>query len=227
MSISVRVKQNDDFVDFDIPTEWKDMTLKYWTGLAEIINTNRKKTELKKNSVEETTDQAFIEQELNNIEFFDEIKLSKDIFCYVSGIDQKDIEKVNMEGIHKVINAMNVLQEEYEPTGVRKFKFEEEEYYFPTENLTKNTYGDFIESTQLDMAIDSFKAGRFSILAKQMAILCRKRGEKYDDEKIDEKAKKFENLTMDIVMEFGFFLTIQNSRLLETFHTYSEKQESQ
>ena len=48
MSISVRVKQNDDFVDFDIPTEWKDMTLKYWTGLAEIINTNRKKTELRK-----------------------------------------------------------------------------------------------------------------------------------------------------------------------------------
>ena len=89
--------------------------------------------------------------------------------------------------------------------------------------LRKNTYGDFIEATQLDMTIDSMKNGRYDILPEQMAILCRRSGEEYDEELIAEKTEKFKNLKMDSVMEFAFFLTNQSSKLQRIFSMYSEK----
>ena len=89
--------------------------------------------------------------------------------------------------------------------------------------LKKNTYGDFIESTQLDMTIDSMKNGRYDILPEQMAILCRRIGEEYDEDLIAEKAEKFKNLKMDSVMEFAFFLTNQSIKLQRAFNTSLEK----
>jgi hypothetical protein len=88
--------------------------------------------------------------------------------------------------------------------------------------LQKNTYGDFIESTQLEMYIENMKNGRFDILPEQMAILCRKIDEEYDDDVIPKKAEKFKKLTMDIIWEFSFFLTMQNNILLKLSQSYSQ-----
>ena len=68
--------------------------------------------------------------------------------------------------------------------------FEEEKYFFPKEAMFDNTFGDYIESTQLDMTIDSMKHGVFDVLPEQMAILCRRAGEKYDEDNIDKKTEK-------------------------------------
>ena len=128
-----------------------------------------------------------------------------------------------MKQVTEVINTLGILTEEYKPTGARSFEFEDETYYFPSEMLKKNTYGDFIESTQLDMTIDSMKNGRYDILPEQMAILCRRIGEEYDEDLIAEKAEKFKNLKMDSVMEFAFFLTNQSIKLQRAFNTSLEK----
>ena len=89
--------------------------------------------------------------------------------------------------------------------------------------LRKNTYGDFIESTQLEMTIDSMKNGRYDILPEQMAILCRRAGEEYDEDLIADKTEKFKNLKMDSVMEFAFFLTNQSIKSQRAFSMYLEK----
>jgi len=133
------------------------------------------------------------------------------------------MKKVDMEQVTNVINALGILTEEYKPTGARSFEFEEEIYYFPSEMLRKNTYGDFIESTQLEMTIDNMKNGRYDVLPEQMAILCRRAGEEYDEDLIEEKTEKFKNLKMDAVMEFAFFLTIQNKKLLKISNLFLEK----
>ena len=64
------------------------------------------------------------------------------------------------------------------------------------------------------------KHGKFDVLPEQMAILCRKASEEYDDDAIPAKADKFKKLSMDIVWEFSFFLTMQSVKLTRTFQTY-------
>ena len=224
MSITIRIKEEDEWIDFDVPTEWKDMSISYWAELTSIINKHQERNKLKKNHYEEKYEgEGDLDKMLGNIEIVDEMRLNGDIFAFISGLTKEDMKKVDMEQVTNVINALGILTEEYKPTGARSFEFEEEIYYFPSEMLRKNTYGDFIESTQLEMTIDNMKNGRYDVLPEQMAILCRRAGEEYDEDLIEEKTEKFKNLKMDAVMEFAFFLTNQSSKLQRAFTLYSEK----
>ena len=119
------------------------------------------------------------------------------------------------------------LLQEYKPQGIDRFEFEGETYFFPKEFLKRNTFGDYIESTHLESTIQIMKHGRFDVLPEQMAILCRKTGEEYDDDKIPQKSDKFKELTMDIVWEFSFFLTMQSVKLTRTFQTFLGKTEEE
>ena len=141
----------------------------------------------------------------------------------MAGIPKAQIDFVDIESINQVVSILDGLVEEYKPKGIKSFEFEGETYYFPSEFLRKNTYGDFIEATQLEMYIEKMKNGRFDILPEQMAILCRRADEEYDEDAIEEKTEKFKSLKMDIVWEFGFFLTQQNKKLVKLSHMYSEK----
>ena len=162
------------------------------------------------------------ETELNDIQI---AKMNADVFAYISGLTKEEVALVDTAQIEKVLSTINVLTEEYKPKGDNSFEFEGETYYFPSEFLRKNTYGDFIESTQLNMYIKDMENGRFDILPEQMAILCRRIDEEYDDDAIPEKAEKFRELTMDIVWEFSFFLTQRTERLSKLFPTYLAKQQ--
>ena len=230
MSITISLKQAGEERDVVIPTEWTDMTLEYWCGMYMVIKKhqdladlkNDKKKKDKKDSVDEYWWKQMAEKE-DLLEKFDNVRLNKDLFAYMTGLTEESMELTDINSVNSVIGVLDGLVQEYEPKGVDSFKFEEETYYFPKEFLKKNTYGDYIEATQLEMYIEMMKHGRFDVLPEQMAILCRRADEKYDDDKIPEKAEKFKQLTMDIVWEFSFFLSNQNRRLAEISHTFSEK----
>ena len=227
MSVTIRMKENEEWIDFDVPTEWKDITVSYWAQLTAIISKNQKDSDLKKTHYKEKfKGEGDIKKMLGDIEFLDEMKLNRDIFCFLSGLDKEDMKRVDMNQITEVINTIGVLTKEYVPKGMKSFEFEGETYNFPSEFLRENTYGDFIESTQLDMSIDNMKNGRYDVLPEQMAILCRRVGEEYDEDLIAEKTEKFKELKMDTVMEFAFFLTSQSSRLQTILSMSLEKKES-
>jgi|TARA_R110000744_G_scaffold2922_6_gene11620 hypothetical protein len=224
MSITIRLNEEEEWIEFDIPTEWKDMSVSYWAELTGIIYKHQERNKLKQTHYEEKYEgEGDLEKIIGNIEIVDEVRLNGEIFRFLSGLSKEDMKRVDMKQVTEVINTLGILTEEYKPTGARSFEFEDETYYFPSEMLKKNTYGDFIESTQLDMTIDSMKNGRYDILPEQMAILCRRIGEEYDEDLIAEKAEKFKNLKMDSVMEFAFFLTNQSIKLQRAFNTSLEK----
>ena len=232
MSITVSVKKGEEAIDFQVPTDWDEITLKHWGELAYIIKKHQDTSKLKENSLDDRFKMEGIEVDemeklTEQVTFLNELHLNRDIFCYLSGLDREDMKYVDMQQVAMVINTIGILTEEYEPKGMSSFEFEGETYHFPSEFLRKNTYGDFIEATQLDMYIDSMRGGRYDVLPEQMAILCRKAGEEYDEDKIDEKAEKFKKLTMDIIFEFAFFLTNRNGSLLKHSNTYLEKSVSQ
>ena len=196
---------------YSIPTKWGDITLKWWYGLYAIINKYNEKDE----------EGNPIEVEHSEVEI---LKMNRDIFMYLTGINQNMMEKLDMESVNAAVSTVSDLLQEYKPKHIDRFVFEDETYFFPKEFLKRNTFGDYIESTHLESTIKIMKHGRFDVLPEQMAILCRKAGEEYDDDAIPSKTEKFKELTMDIVWEFSFFLTMQSLRLTKTFQTYLVKE---
>ena len=208
----VEIKIQDE--TYNIPTEWKDITLKWWCGLYTIINKYNKKDE----------EGNVIEAEHTEVEL---LKMNRDIFIYLTGIDENTMNQLDTDSVTAAVSTVGQLLEEYKPKGVDRFEFEGETYFFPKEFLKRNTFGDYIESTHLESTIKIMKHGRFDVLPEQMAILCRKGGEEYDDDEIPSKTDKFKELTMDIVWEFSFFLTMQSVKLTRTFQMFLGKTEEE
>ena len=208
----IQIKIQED--TYDIPTEWKDMTVEYWCGLYSIINQYNKRDE-EGNIIEEDHSQVQI------------LKMNRDIFMYLTGLAQSDMEKLDIDSVNAAITAFSGALEEYKPKGIDRFEFEGNEYLFPKEFLRRNTFGDYIESTHLESTIEIMKHGRFDVLPEQMAILCRKAGEEYDDDVIPSKTDSFKKLTMDLVWEFSFFLTMQSVKLTRTFQMFLGKTEEE
>ena len=208
----IQIKIQDK--EYDVPTEWKDMTLEYWCGLYAIINKYTKKDE----------EGNIIEPEHSEVE---SLKLNRDIFMYLTGISQNDMEQLDLDSVNSAITAFSGALQEYKPKGIDRFEFEDEVYFFPKEFLRRSTFGDYIESTHLDSTIEMMKHGRFDVLPEQMAILCRRADEEYDDDVIPSKTDKFKKLTMDIVWEFSFFLTMQSVKLTRTFQMFLGKTEEE
>lgn len=231
MSITINMKSNNIDRDVVIPIEWEDISVKYWGELSTIIKKHYKDAADSGKSQKEKSHELIKAQyvadltdkvELNNSQT---LSMNKDIFSYVTGLTRDEVNLIDVNKITQVIECINKLTKEYEPKGVKSFDFNGETYYFPSEFLRKETYGDFIESTQLEMYISDMENGRYDVLPEQMAILCRRADEEYDEDAIPEKAEKFRELTMDIIWEFSFFLTHQSKKLTKLSLMYLEKQQ--
>ena len=111
MSITISIKSGNDFADISIPTEWKDITLDYWSRLAAIIAKHQKNTELKKESRREQYADAFdLDKILDDVEFLDGLALNKDIFMFLSGLNDDDMKRVDMNQVNKVIETNRGVQ---------------------------------------------------------------------------------------------------------------------
>jgi len=208
--IEIQIKEEK----YDIPTEWKDITLEYWCGLYNII---KKYTE----TAEEEEKEEIVEPKLDEVKV---LRMNREIFKYVTGINDAMLNKLDLESVNTAVGTIGQMMEEYKPQGIDRFEFDGDVYFFPKEFLKRNTFGDYIESTQLDATIQMMKHGKFDVLPEQMAILCRKIDEEYDDDIISSKSDKFKQLTMDIVWEFSFFLTMQSVKLTRTFQMFLGKE---
>ena len=208
----VEIKIQDK--SYEIPTEWKDITLRYWCGLYSIINKYNKRDD----------EGNVIEEEHSEVEL---LKMNRDIFMYLTGLSLNKMNELDVDSVNTAVATFSQLLEEYKPQGIEKFELDGEEYLFPKEFLRRNTFGDYIEATHLESTIEIMKHGRFDVLPEQMAILCRRADEEYDDDAIPAKTDKFKELTMDFVWEFSFFLTMQSVKLTRTFQMFLGKTEEE
>tara|TARA_R110000744_G_scaffold206460_1_gene325048 strand:+ start:62 stop:766 length:705 start_codon:yes stop_codon:yes gene_type:complete len=226
----VDVIDGDKTKTINIPTDWGDMTLNYWCGIFRIINKYKSKKEFSEEVIKNDNNLADYTREMKdaNLDFLekrDVINMNRELFQYVAQVNDEDIEYVDMDNANKVLTAMNIFRDEYVPKGKESFEYEDNTYYFPRDNMLENTFGDYIEATQLEMNIEQLTHGNYDVFPQQMAILCRRLGEEYDEEEIKKKAEMFRNLKMDTVLEFAFFLTNQNQKLASVLAMYSEEKE--
>lgn len=144
------------------------------------------------------------------------------VIKHLSDIDDETLNKMNrlersvlyqryLEGI--VMGLMSVPN--FEPTGIKHFDFMGERYYLPESvegygvdvPMGNTTAVEFIESADIELRAKGMAKGRWDQAALMIAILCRPKGETYDENKARERAKIFEGLALDVTLEVFFCFT--------------------
>tara|TARA_R100001443_G_scaffold111411_1_gene124173 strand:+ start:3794 stop:4495 length:702 start_codon:yes stop_codon:yes gene_type:complete len=206
----------------NIPEQWNEITLNDYKKIYGHINKNQFKE-----PEEPPRDQHEIDM-LENEKRLHSIKLNRKIFSELTGLNEEIINKTHVVEMSNTLSLMskflnNDADKVYKETdGKYGFKHKDKMYYFPELKMKSSTFGDFIETAQLEMFIKQNDAGKMSVIAEQMAILCREENEEYDEKLVAKKTKLFGNLTMDIVWNFVFFLKKQMNIWRKHIQTFSK-----
>ena len=187
--------------------------------MVAIINNN--KFSEPENETTNEDEKAIIESERQ----MSNVKLNRKILSYLTKIDESTINKCNILDISHSLKLMTEFlngqtETKYQEKVKYKFSFKNKTYYFPEFQMHGSTFGDYIETSQLEMLAKKSESGRMAVIAEQMAILCREENEKYNEEKVLKKTKIFGKLTMDVVWDFIFFLTKQINTYKENIPMY-------
>ena len=96
----------------------------------------------------------------------------------------------------------------------KSFDFEGETYYLPEKKEVLDSFipnyessaVEFQQSSDVMIALEDVKAGKIKGIKYLIAILCRPKGEPYDEGRIVERAEKFGKLDMEIGLGVFFYL---------------------
>lgn len=210
-------------IECKIPSKWDEITLKEYSKIYSIIKNN----EFIEPNEDQQLTKDFDLNELNASRNLHNIKVNRKVFSEFTGIDEATINLVDGNEMSETLTLMtNFLNQDVEEMAVEdgvknSFKYKDKQYFFPIAEMKNSTFGDFIEAAQLDMLAEKHESGKFGVIAEQMAILCREQNEVYDEQLVMKKTKMFENLTMEKVWGFIFFLNKQISTYKKNIQTFS------
>tara|TARA_R110000851_G_scaffold253126_2_gene405579 strand:+ start:1914 stop:2618 length:705 start_codon:yes stop_codon:yes gene_type:complete len=209
-------------IECKIPSKWSEITLKEYSKIYSIIKNDafvepnedqQPKTDTAKKALK-------LERDLHNI------KTNRKVFSTFTGIDEATINLVDGEQMGETLLLMtNFLNGDVEEMviedGVKNsFTYKGKKYFYPIAEMKESTFGDFIETAQLDMLAEKHESGKFGVIAEQIAILCREQNEVFDEQLVIKKTKMFENLTMEKVWGFIFFLSKQINTYKANIQTF-------
>jgi hypothetical protein len=209
--------------DVKLPEKWSEISLKEYAKIYSTIVANK--------FVEPTEDNApQTEQEittLDNQRLLHNVKLNRKVFSEFSGIEESVLNKTDSKQVEKVLEYMNNLLNQSANVigdGVlnNNFKLKGKTYYYPQMYMQNSSFGDFIETAQLDILAEQQKTSKFDHIAEQMAILCREQNEEYNEDLVKKKTRLFADLNMETVWEFVFFLTKQINTYKKHIQMYSK-----
>ena len=199
-----------------IPEKWTEVKLKDYEKLYALMVQNEFKEPEEKPTTEDAIDILEKERALHNV------RINRKVFAELTGlseeiINQTDVKQMN-ETITLMTNFLNKSSGQYEQNdNAFSFKHKGKTYFFPLINMESNTFGDYIETAQLEMIAQKQDAKKMSVVAEQMAILCREKGEVYNEQLVQKKTKMFRELNMDVVWKFIFFFEQTNKYMQEKF----------
>lgn len=190
-----------------LPCEWNEINLKDYSKIYSIIKANSfvEPDEANQPSNDAEIKALDLQRGLHNM------KTNRKVFSSLTGVDEAIIDRVDADEMAETLLLMtNFLNSDVKEMIVKEdvkqsFEYKNTKYFYPIAQMQTSTFGDYIEAAQLDMLAQKHEAGKFGVIAEQMAILCREHNEVYDEQLVKKKTKLFENLTMEIVWGFVFF----------------------
>lgn len=215
-------------IEFRFPTKWEEITVEKWAEYQRLVKELQKNFVKKFNLKDEseasqiTTAEIFIKYP----EYF--VRL----FSFWTGVSLHDayrVDKADILAIYETINGL--LAKNTSEKRIDRFMLGGVAYLFPRSEydikgnearMAKESFGAMIFAFQQEKILEDLSKSKFDVVADQMAILCRPEGEEYNPSKVGERARKFKQLTMDIVWEFVFFSIRQTPRFKMLTKIYSE-----
>ena len=142
-----------------------------------------------------------------------------------TGAEEKLIRKCKAEDIAGVYAVHQNYLAPVENTTFNCFELSGEIYYLPQRFMQNSTIEDFAEANEYEKQLADVMNGQYKALPKVAAVLCRKKGEGFDDYKVEERAKLFESmLNADDLFQVGFFLLRQSEKLQKDLQIYTTSQ---
>lgn len=214
---------------YQFPSTWGDITIKEAVGLHQLCKSIPTKLKEKYDLILASKDHDQAEEEVKAWidsciaddtvkdfpEFYGKVILS------LSDVPQELIDYTTIESrlhiythyLEKFVLGAMYNGVGYDNVGISSFDFKGFEYFLPSDKRINDliipmdsiSTVQFCEASDLMAMISKQKEG-FKYSAYIIAILCLTKGEVYNEEKIIERSKEFEDLPMDIVWEVFFCL---------------------
>ena len=202
--------------DIDIPSNWTDITFEQFLAFSNLSKSQKTEEELKEKY-------ADLDEELKDLQItMDNIKFNTKLACFFTDMTEEEMAMCDMEVVESILKALGFLQTQYMPIAISSFKVGDEEFILPKPGMVEENFGTYIEAEQIELNNKKLKAGILEVLPKQVAILCRKKGEKrglINDKLIEERESKFKKLDMATIWDVAFFLFRQEQLLMTSFLT--------
>ena len=195
-------------IEKKIPQSYKEITVNQFTELWKILQ------------------KYDLTQEDDDIKRgVDEMDCTLEIVAKLLDIDLMDVDKIPYDKAIEVVNIFNnMISEERLDKDMSDWAFvhNNESYYFPKVTLDKLTFGEYADVKQIEAILGKDVENKFDFIPQQMAVMCRKHKEKKGSYDMNERIKEFSNLTMDVVMNFAFFLSKWNRILSQNIQTSTD-----
>jgi hypothetical protein len=131
----------------------------------------------------------------------------------IAKTNRQDRYAIYNEYLEKFVIGVHYEPFDYKVQNLKSFEVDGETLYFPEpkEKLGRIipmdiTTWEFTESVDLEIFCGQFAEGKYYVAPNIASILCRPKGEEYDEETCLERAKKMQDLPMDVVWEVFFCL---------------------
>ena len=212
------IKVELDGKEIEIPSSWTEVKWKKFLEFYNLTKTFKTKEELE----EEFKDKGDTKELYMSL---DTLKCNTKMASFWTGISEDQIAMCDLDEVAKVLKELTFLNQTYSPIHIDSFVFEDEKYFLPEIGMPKSTFGDYIQSEQLELNNKNLENGRIEVMPEQVAILCKKKGETHlDDDEVDKRAEKFKNLDMATIWDVAFFLTRHESLLMTNFLIYQKEE---
>jgi len=211
-------------VEIDIPTSWVDVTFERFKGFNDIVNAQPSMEEVEEMFADSNEEVRQLELSLLNI------NQNTKLACYWTGLSEDEISMCGLDEIEEVISTVQFLSDPYNPIALDKFTFNNAVYYLPDPGMANENFGTFIEAEQIELHNKKLETGDLTVLTKQVAILCKQKGDKrgiVNDALVDKRAEEFKQLDMATIWDVGFFLIQHENALMKLFLTSTLQEETQ
>ena len=224
--------------DYRIKTGWDDLTLKDCTKLSEVINKAPERMQEYWEAIKAGEDFEPTEQETikDFPMFYGKVmgclstipaNILKQVFWHERTAYYKQI-------LEPLVFGVKYMPVDFEPKGIKSFKWNKEELHLPSSEVILGIERpmadaqavEFTESADLMLAASNMQ-NNLAYAANVVSILCRPKGEAYNERKSLKRAEGMDKLPMNIVWEV-FFSLIKHAHLSEIItQTFTQVQQEQ
>jgi hypothetical protein len=201
-----------------VPTKHSELSLKKFSEIWKVLrkyDTSDKEEELDRDITDEEMTKS-IQQEFD---------LTFELVSTLLEITIEEAKAMDFDVAMKITDIFNdtMLSEKHEK-DMQGISFEHNgvDYYYPTLALNDLSFGEYAEMKQCEQILGKDVANRFDYLPRQMAILCKKKGEAKGEYDVTERENEFKGVTTDKALQFAFFLLKWTRNLQDNIQAYTE-----